>query len=125
MIKLSHSELHDRIASLERRLERRRLRLLEDTKEATSAASQVAAYALPAAAAIGAGALAVWLTRRRRRTPIRMSFRNPFVSDRAATRRGVRWASIAGLVGSAIRIGTSPAARAAFNALRRRRQVRY
>lgn len=111
MTKLSHSDLHDRIALLERRLERRRARLLDHTHEAAAAASHAATYVLPVVAALGAGLVAMWITRRRR----------PHASSRATTRRGLRWGSIAGIVGSAVRIGTSPQARAVYGALRRRR----
>ena len=63
MSKLSHSELHDRIALLERRLDRRRARLMEHTGEAAEAARHAAVYVLPVAVAVGAGVVAMWIMR--------------------------------------------------------------
>lgn len=125
MSKLSHSELNDRIALLERRLDRRRARLMEDTEEATEAAKHAAVYVLPVAAAVGAGVFAMWIMRRQRRPTQRWADRW-FASRRpseATVRRGVRWGSIAGIVGTAIRIGTSPQARALYHAVRRKQRA--
>lgn len=113
MSSLSHTQISDRIAALERRLENRRVRLKEDSREAADAASYTAARILPVAAAVGAGLLAWWMTRRRRQVFV------PRGTEEA--RRGLRWASIAGIVGSAIRIGTSPQARILWRAFNNRR----
>jgi hypothetical protein len=117
----NHAELHERIAAVERRLEHRRARLIEDARESTHAASQAATKVIPIAAALGAGLVALYLTRRR--SPSARYPRNDYDTyDRSAgTRRGVRWASIAGIIGTAIRIGTSPQVRAIIQHLRERR----
>jgi hypothetical protein len=121
MTKLSHSELHDRIAAVERRLERRRARLLDDARESTAAASQTATKVLPVAAALGAGLLALYFTRRRPRARTYSAYRAQFAEPR---RRGLRWAQLVGIIGSAVRIGTSPQVRAFWHGFRRARQRR-
>lgn len=121
MTKLSHSALHDRIAAVERRLERRRARLLEDARESTAAASQTATKVVPIAAALGAGLLALYFTRRRSRPRSYSAYRAQYVDP---PRRGVRWAQIVGILGSAVRIGTSPQVRAFWHGFRRARQRR-
>ena len=122
MNKLSHAELHDRIATVERRLERRRARLLEDATETASAARQTATKFLPIAAALGAGLLALYLTRRRTPTPSYSAYRAQYHNP--PPRRAVRWAQLIGIVGSAFRIGTSPQVRAFWHGFRRARQRR-
>jgi len=120
--KLDRSELTDRIATVERRLENRRARLLEDARESAHAASDAASKVLPIAAAAGAGLLAFYLIRGRR-SSARRAYRRYDDWDGAATpRRRVRWASIAGLLGTAVRIGTSPQFRAIVQNLRERRR---
>jgi hypothetical protein len=116
----SHTALHARIASVERRLENRRTRLLEDAQEAGSAASQTASRVLPLAAALGAGALALYLTRRRTHRPAYAAFAD--AGPDATTRRGVRWASILGILGTVLRIATSPQLRAILHNLNERRR---
>jgi hypothetical protein len=119
MTKLSHSELHDRIAAVERRLERRRARLLDDARESTAAASQTATKVLPLAAALGAGLLALYFTRRRSTPRSYSAYRARYADP---PRRGVRWAQLVGIIGSAVRIGTSPQVRAFWHGFRRARQ---
>jgi len=121
MNKLSHSDLHDRIAAVERRLERRRARLLDDARESTSAARQTATKVVPVAAALGAGLLALYFTRRRSNARSYSAYRAQHVNP---PRRGLRWAQIVGIIGSAVRIGTSPQARAFWHGFRRARQRR-
>ncbi len=118
---LSHSDLHARIAKVERRLERRRARLLADVRESTSAASHTATKLVPVAAALGAGLIALYFTRRHSKPPTYSAYRTQYVDP---PRRGVRWAQIAGIVGSAIRIGTSPQVRAFWHGFRRARERR-
>jgi hypothetical protein len=113
--------ISDRIAALERRLENRRARLREDASEATFAASRTARSVLPIAAAVSAGLLALWFTHRRPEPPRRRSFYSSRIDDR----RGLRWASLAGIVGTAFRIGTSPQVRALWRAFRNSRQPAY
>ena len=122
--KPSHAELHDRIASVERRLERRRARLIDDVRESTDAAGHAATKVVPIAAALGAGLLAMYLTRRRTPKPRTIRYDDERYIPESDQRRGVRWASIAGLVGTAIRIATSPQLRAILHNLRERR-ARY
>lgn len=122
MSKLSHSALHDRIAIVERRLERRRARLLDDARESRSAASQTATKLLPIAAALGAGLLALYFTHRRSRPRSSYSAYRAQYAD--PPRRGVRWAQLVGIVGSAVRIGSSPQVRAFWHGFRRARQRR-
>jgi len=123
MSKLSHAALHDRIALVERRLERRRARMLEDAIETASATRQTATKFVPLAAALGAGFVALYLMRRRS-TPVprysayRAQYNNP------PPRRAVRWAQLVGILGSAVRIGTSPQLRAFWHGYRRARERR-
>lgn len=122
MNKLSHSALHDRIAAVERRLERRRARLLEQARESTAAASDTATKFLPIAAAVGAGFAALYLVRRFTKRP---ALRPTFSAYRAGyvdpPRRGLRWAQLVGIVGTLARIGASPQVRAFWNGFRRAR----
>ena len=124
MNKLSHAALHDRIALVERRLERRRVRMLEDASETASAARQSATKFVPLAAALGAGLVALYLMRRRSSPPTpsysayRTQYHNP------PPRRSVRWAQIVGILGSVVRIGTSPQLRAFWHGYRRARERR-
>lgn len=124
--KPSHAELHDRIASVERRLENRRARFLEDARESTQAAGHAATKVIPIAAAAGAGLLAFYLLKGRRSSRRHARYAYDYDGDdrRADQRRGVRWASIAGILGTAIRIGTSPQLRAIIDNLRERRRTR-
>lgn len=118
MSKLSHSGLHDRIAAVERRLERRRSRLLDDARESASAAGRTATKVVPVAAALGAGLLALYLTRRHASLarPSRFSaFRARYADP---PRRAVRWAQLAGILGSVVRIGASPQLRALIQGYR-------
>lgn len=121
MTKLSHSELHDQIAAVERRLERRRARLLEDARESTAAASHAATKVVPFAAALGAGLIALYFTRRRSKARSHGAYRARYADQ---PRRGLRWAQLVGIIGSAIRIGTSPQVRAFWHGFRRARQRR-
>lgn len=121
MSKLSHSALHDRIAAVEQRLERRRARLLDDARESTAAAAQTATKVVPIAAAVGAGLLALYFTRRHSRPRSYGAYRAQYADP---PRRGVRWAQLVGIVGSAVRIGTSPQVRAFWHGFRRARQRR-
>jgi hypothetical protein len=121
MNKLSHSELHDRIAAVERRLERRRARLLDDASETAAAASQTATKVLPVAAALGAGLLALYFMRRRSTVRTYSAYRAQYADPR---RRGLRWAQLVGIIGSAVRIATSPQVRAFWHGFRRARQRR-
>jgi hypothetical protein len=116
---LKHADLNDRIARVEQRLERRRARLLADAGETVDAATDTAAKMLPLAAAVGAGLAALWLVRKRSAPRTLGTFR-PHEPD--PQRRRVRWAQIAGILGSAIRIGTSPQARSLWHNLRARRR---
>lgn len=119
--KPSYSEIHDRIATVERRLENRRGRLLDDAREAGQAATRTAARVFPYAAAAGAGLAAMMLARKLLAKPKRRSWRDEYEErryryrprdhDESETRRGVRWASIAGIIGTAIRIGLHPQVR--------------
>jgi hypothetical protein len=121
MNKLSHATLHDRIATVERRLERRRARLLEDASETASAARQSATTLVPIAAALGAGLVALyWM--RRRSVPRYSAYRAQYAPP--PTRRAVRWAQLIGIIGSAFRIGTSPQVRAFWHGFQRARQRR-
>lgn len=128
MSKPSHSSLHDRIAAVERRLERRRTRLLDDAKASTSAASQAATKAVPVAVALGAGILAFYLMKRRATPPPpppRFSDYRAFREHYAdPPRRGLRWAQLVGLVGTAVRVGSSPQLRAFWHGYQRARQRR-
>ncbi len=121
MNKLSHSELHERIAAVERRLERRRARLLEDARESAVAASHTATKVVPIAAALGAGLVALYFTRRRSTPRTYSAFRAQHADP---PRRGLRWAQLVGIIGSAVRIGTSPQVRAFWHGYRRARQRR-
>ena len=119
MSELKHADLNDRIARLEQRLERRRARLLADAGETVDAATDTAAKVLPVAAAVGAGLAALWLVRKRTAPRTFAAYRAP---ETAVHRRRVRWAQLAGILGSAIRIGTSPQARSLWHNLRARRR---
>jgi hypothetical protein len=122
--KPSHAELHDRIASVERRLEHRRARLLDDARESAQAASSAATKVIPIAAAAGAGLLALYLTRRRPAAQRYARYAYDDFDRGVDQRRRVRWASLAGIVGTAIRIATSPQVRAILQQLRERRTGR-
>jgi hypothetical protein len=127
MSKPSHSFLHDRIAAVERRLERRRSRLIDEASETTHAASQAATKVVPVAAAVGAGLLAMYLMRRRAAPPPPPSYsayRNFREHYADPPRRGLRWAQLLGLVGTAYRVGTSPQLRAFWHGFQRARQRR-
>ena len=65
---------------------------------------------------------ALWLVRKRTAPRTFAAYRPP---ETAAHRRRVRWAQLAGILGSAIRIGTSPQARSLWHNLRARRRRRY
>ncbi len=122
MNKLSHSQLHDRIAAVERRLTRRRAQLFDNARESGSAAKRTAIQALPFVAALGAGLVALYFTRRHQaKRPVSAWFRPPAADP---PRRAVRWASIAGILGSVVRIGTSPHVRALWYGYQRARQRR-
>ena len=122
MSKLSHSALHDRIALVERRLERRRVRMLEDASETASAARQSATKFVPLAAALGAGLVAFYFMSRRVAPPSYSAYRAQYHNP--PPRRSVRWAQLIGIIGSAVRIGTSPQVRAFWHGYRRARQRR-
>jgi hypothetical protein len=122
MSKLSHAALHARIALVERRLQRRRARMLEDAIETASAARQTATKFVPIGAALGAGLLALYLMRGRSNTPRYSAYRAQYQNPPA--RRAVRWAQLVGVIGSAIRIGTSPQLRAFWHGYRRARERR-
>src|SRR5687767_12797971 len=128
MSKSSHSLLHGRIAAVERRLERRRTRLFDDARESTFAASQTATKVVPVAAAVGAGLVALYLMKKRSAAPLpppRYSDYRAFREHYAdPPRRGLRWAQILGLVGTAVRIGSSPQLRAFWHGYQRARQRR-
>lgn len=127
MSKSSHSSLHGRIAAVERRLERRRTRLFDEARESTSAASQAATKVVPVAAAVGAGLVALYLMKRRSAPlpPPRYSDYRAFREHYAEPpRRGLRWAQVLGLVGTAVRIGNSPQLRAFWHGYQRARQRR-
>lgn len=115
---LKAPSLNDRIARVERRLERRRMRFLGDASETVDAASDTATKVLPIVAAVGAGLAALWLVRRRSQP---RTYRAYHAMQGEPARRGLRWAKIAGILGSAIRIGTSPQARSLWHNLRARR----
>jgi hypothetical protein len=119
--KLTHPDIHDRIAAVERRLDRRRTRLLEEARESTEAASHTATKLVPVAVAVGAGLLAFYLTRRRS-TP--RTFSASGAQYAAPPRRALRCAQVVGIIGSAIRIGTSPQVRALWQGYRRGREHR-
>jgi len=119
---LTHSELHKRIGQVERRLERRRTRLLHQSADATNAAADTATKVLPVAAALGAGLVALYFTRKLRRPPALPRTYSAFRDSYAEPRRGLRWAQLVGLVGTAVRIGTSPQARAFWHGFKRARQ---
>jgi hypothetical protein len=121
MSKFSHAALHDRIATVERRLERRRARLLEDASETASAARQTATTFVPIAAALGAGLVALYWMRRRSNMPRYSAYRAEYAHP---PRRAVRWAQLIGIIGSAFRIGTSPQVRAFWHGFQRARQRR-
>lgn len=123
MSKLSHAALHDRIAWVERRLERRRSRLLDTARESAAAASRTATKFLPIAAALGAGLVALYFTRRRRPLPRSYSAYRARYAD-PVPRRAVRWASLAGILGSVVRIATSPQLRALWYGYRRAKERR-
>ena len=124
--KPDRGEINDRIAVVEQRLERRRTRLLEDLRESRDAAGQAANKAVPLAAAVGAGVLAMYLMRRRESRPRAIRYADERYVPESDQRRRVRWASLAGLVGTAIRIATSPQLRAIVQNLRERRgRYRY
>ena len=94
----------------------------EDDTKTVDAASDTAAKVLPVAAAVGAGLAALWLVRKRTAPRTFAAYRPP---ETTAHRRRVRWAQLAGILGSAIRIGTSPQARSLWHNLRARRRRRY
>lgn len=121
MSKLSPSELHARIANVERRLERRRARLLADFRETSAAGSQTAMKLVPVAAALGAGLLALYFTRRRSKARAYSAYRAQSIDP---PRRGLRWAQLVGIAGSLVRIGTSPQVRAFWHGYRRARERR-
>lgn len=124
--KPSHAKLHERIASVERRLENRRTRLLEDARESTLAASEAATKVIPIAAAVGAGVVALLVARRFTPKARRMRHYDELREARfPEARRGVRWASLAGLAGTAFRLATSPQLRGIVKNLRERRNHRY
>lgn len=122
MSKLSHAALHDRIAWVERRLARRRSRLLDTARESAAAASRTATKFLPLAAALGAGLVALYFTRRRSHPRSYSAYRARYVDP--PPRRAVRWASLAGILGSVVRIATSPQLRALWYGYRRARDRR-
>lgn len=118
MSKNDSKSLNERISEVEERLERRRAYLTEDTQEAATAASDTVARVAPIAAVVGAGLAGMWLGNRltgRRRTRHATT-----ASPAAMPRRGLRWASLAGIIGTAIRLGTSPEGRLVWDAVRRR-----
>jgi hypothetical protein len=127
MTKASHS-LSGRIAAVERRLERRRTRLFDNASESTLAASQAATKVVPVAAAAAAGLAALYLMKRRATTPPpppRYSDYRAFREQYAdPSRRGLRWAQVLGLIGTAVRIGSSPQLRAFWHGFQRARQRR-
>ena len=120
--------LGDQIARVERRLERRRMRFLDDLRESGDAASQAATKVVPVAAALGAGLVALYVTRKMTRKspppPSYSEYRR--YTDRYADppRRSLRWAQLAGVLGTAFRIGTSPQVRAFWHGYQRARQRR-
>ena len=124
-MKAHHPDISARIASVERRLERRRTRLLDDFRESTGAASQAATKVVPVAAALGAGIVALYLTRkftaRRPPPPTYSEYRARYGEPQ---RRGLRWGQLAGVVATAFRIGTSPQFRAFWQGYRRARERR-
>jgi hypothetical protein len=123
MNQVAKPNLSDRITRVEQRLERRRARFLADAGEAVDAVADTSTKVLPVVAALGAGLAALWLLRRRS-TPRTYSAWRAQQQAAPAARRGLRWAQIAGILGSAIRIGTSPQARSLWHNLRARR-TRY
>jgi hypothetical protein len=126
MSKASHPDISDRIAAVERRLERRRIRLLDDFRETKNAASQSATKVVPIAAALGAGLVALYFTRRRmsQRPPTYSEYRRHVDRYEDPPRRGLRWGHIAGVLGTAIRIGASPQVRAFWHGYQRARERR-
>ena len=121
MSKAGQESLSERIEQIERRLERRRHLLTEDSQEAATAASETMSRVVPIAAVFGAALAGLWVGTRviggRRRRPAQ----HQHAPSAATARRGLRWASVAGLVGSAVRIGSSPQARMVWDAIRRRK----
>ena len=127
MSKASRFDISDRIASVERRLERRRTRLLDDLRESKEAASESATKVVPIAAALGAGLVALYFTRRRmssRPPPSYSEYRRHVDRYEDPPRRGLRWGRIAGILGTAIRIGASPQVRAFWHGYQRARERR-
>jgi hypothetical protein len=127
MNKASHPDISDRIAAVERRLERRRVRLLDDLRETKDAASRSATKVVPIAAALGAGLVALYFTRRatsHRPPPTYSEYRRHVDRYEDPPRRGLRWAQVAGILGTAIRIGASPQARAFWHGYQRARERR-
>ena len=120
MSKLSHAALHARIALVERRLEHRRARMFEDAIETAAAARQTATKFVPIGAAVGAGLLALYLMRRRPSPPRFSAYRAQYHSP--PPRRTLRWAQLVGIIGSVVRIGTSPQLRAFWHGFRRARE---
>ena len=122
----SHSFLHDRIAAVERRLERRRSRLFDDASESAFAATTTATKVVPVAAAVSAGLVALYFMKRRSTPPPPPSYSQyrAFREYADQPRRGLRWAQILGVVGTAYRIGTSPQLRAFWHGFQRARQRR-
>lgn len=116
---LKDADLNDRIARVEQRLERRRTRFLSDASETMDAATDTATRVLPIVAAVGAGLAALWLVRRRSAPRTYRAYR---AMQTEPARRRVRWAQLAGILGSAIRIGTSPQARSLWHNFRARRR---
>ncbi|HVE48236.1 MAG TPA: hypothetical protein VNG69_01305 [Casimicrobiaceae bacterium] len=124
--KPSHTKLHERIASVERRLENRRTRLLDDARESALAVNDSASKMIPVAAAIGAGVVALLVARRFTPRARRLRYYEELRDARSPDpRRGVRWASLAGLAGTVFRIATSPQVRGIVRNLREGRQRRY
>jgi hypothetical protein len=113
--------LSDRIEQIERRLERRRSLLTEDSQEAADAASETVSRVVPIAAVIGAALAGLWVGTRFTGGRRRRRFEPAQAAPGVQARRGRRWASLLGIVGSAVRIGSSREARMVFDAIRRRR----
>lgn len=116
----SLSDLGDRIELIERRLENRRARLLDQAHESAHAAGDAVRRVAPIAAAVGAGLVAMYLVRGRGRRSPRYAFRGDDGFTPSEQRRTVRWASIAGILGTAFRIATSPQVRALVQHYRER-----
>ena len=115
----------ERIQALEQRLENRRQRWREDTDEAKVAVQVSARKWLPVAAAAGAGAAALWWTRRGRNGRGTLQYVTAGDAARLAQRRGVRWASLLGIASTAYKFATSPQGRLLVDAVRRRVRHRY